>query len=120
MTIYIVIYAIFRDALSNANLYTTETRKLEETNMPFVNVRTARGLLNPQQKLQLHQELTELLVRVEGGGDPAFSRYVTVLLEEHDAESWSLSGQQLSDSAATELADQAAQRMGREQSMQCS
>ncbi len=75
--------------------------------MPFVNVRTARGLLDSEQKLQLHRELTELMVRIEGGGDPMFARYVTVLLEEHDAECWSLSGQELSEGAVLELAQRA-------------
>ena len=72
--------------------------------MPFVNVRTTRGLLNEAQKTQLHVELTDLLVRVEGGGDPAFRQYVLVLVEEHDAASWSVAGQPLNDMVIRELA----------------
>jgi 4-oxalocrotonate tautomerase len=60
--------------------------------MPFVNLRTARGLLNAEQKRQLHSELTEVLVRIEGGGDPAFRQFVTVLIEEHDQDCWSIAG----------------------------
>lgn len=60
--------------------------------MPFVNVRTARGLLSAEQKNQLHSELTEVLVRIEGGGDEAFRQLVTVLIEEHEPESWSVAG----------------------------
>lgn len=60
--------------------------------MPFVNVRTARGLLSAEQKQQLHSELTDVLVRIEGGGDPAFRQFVMVLIEEHDHDSWSIAG----------------------------
>lgn len=60
--------------------------------MPFVNVRTARGLLNAQQKRQLQQELTEVLVRIEGNSDPRFRQFVTVLVEEHDPACWSVAG----------------------------
>lgn len=62
--------------------------------MPFVNIRTARGLLSAEQKSQLHSELTEVLVRIEGGGDEAFRQLVTVLIEEHEPDSWSVAGKQ--------------------------
>lgn len=71
--------------------------------MPFINVRTARGLLDAEQKLQLHAELTEALVRIEGGGQEAFRQYVTVLIEEHPAEAWSVSGQPLTRKAISNL-----------------
>lgn len=80
--------------------------------MPFVNVRTARGLLTAEQKCRLHEELTAVLVRVEGGGDPDFRRYVTVLLEEHDADSWSVSGQQLTETVVSDLARTASRGNG--------
>lgn len=64
--------------------------------MPFVNVRTARGLLNAEQKSRLHEELTEVLVRIEGGGDPDFRQFVMVLIEEHEQHSWSVAGREVS------------------------
>jgi len=63
--------------------------------MPFVNIRTARGLLSPAAKSELCTRLTDLLVEIEGGGDPDFRRFVFVLVEEHDAEDWSVGGKQL-------------------------
>lgn len=72
--------------------------------MPFINVRTALGLLDAEQKSQLHAELTDVLVRIEGGGQEAFRQYVTVLIEEHPAEAWSVSGQPLTREAISSLA----------------
>lgn len=72
--------------------------------MPFINVRTALGLLDTEQKSQLHAELTDVLVRIEGGGQEAFRQYVTVLIEEHPAEAWSVSGQPLTREAISSLA----------------
>lgn len=72
--------------------------------MPFVNVRTARGLLSPEKKSRLHEEITDLLVRIEGGGDPEFRRHVLVLIEEHPPEAWSASGQPLTEEAIAALA----------------
>lgn len=72
--------------------------------MPFINVRTALGLLDAEQKSQLHAELTDVLVRIEGGGQEAFRQYVMVLIEEHPAEAWSVSGQPLTREAISSLA----------------
>lgn len=63
--------------------------------MPFVNVRTAKGMLDTSQKQELHQRLTEVLVEVEGRGNPAFRSLVFVLIEEEEPTSWSLGGIQV-------------------------
>ena len=60
--------------------------------MPFVNIHTAKGLLSEGQKQELHDRLTELLIEIEGDGDPDFKQYIMVLIEEHDAEDWSMGG----------------------------
>ncbi|MCG8404133.1 MAG: 4-oxalocrotonate tautomerase family protein [Phycisphaerales bacterium] len=67
--------------------------------MPFVNIRTAKGLLNDKQKRQLHSRITELLVEVEGRGHPDFSEYVVVLIEEHDPGNWSFHGEPVTKEA---------------------
>jgi phenylpyruvate tautomerase PptA (4-oxalocrotonate tautomerase family) len=72
--------------------------------MPFVNVRTARGLLDPARKARLHEEITDLLVRIEGRGDPGFRKYVLVLIEEHPAESWSAGGHGMTGEDVASLA----------------
>jgi len=71
--------------------------------MPFVNVRTARGLLTPARKKELQQRLTELLVEIEGRGDPGFARFVTVLVEELPADAWCVQGTPLTDEAVEAL-----------------
>ena len=60
--------------------------------MPFVNVRTVKGLLDAQQKEQLQKRLTDLMVEIEGRGNEQFRPYVWVLIEEQDAANWTLGG----------------------------
>ena len=67
--------------------------------MPFVNIRTAQGLLSKVQKQALHDRLTELLIEIEGEGDPDFKQYIMILIEEHDAEDWSVGGVSLTPEA---------------------
>lgn len=72
--------------------------------MPFINVRTARGLLDPARKRELQERLTELLVEIEGRGDPAFARYVTVLVEELPADAWCVDGTAFDEEAVAAMA----------------
>lgn len=58
--------------------------------MPFVNLTTVKGLLNAEQKQTLIDKLTELLVEVEGGGNPEFRKMVWICLQECEPESWGL------------------------------
>ena len=51
--------------------------------MPFLNLRTVKGLLNDDQKKHLMAKFTELLVETEGGGDP-ICKLVWILIEEED------------------------------------
>ena len=71
--------------------------------MPFVNIRTAKGLLTTERKRELSSRITDLLVEVEGRGNPAFRSYVLVLIEEHDADAWAAAGQQLTPAAIDAL-----------------
>jgi 4-oxalocrotonate tautomerase len=72
--------------------------------MPFVNVRTARGLLSPARKRELQEGITDLLVRIEGRGDPEFARFVTVLVEEHEPSAWCVQGVSFTAEAVEALA----------------
>lgn len=58
--------------------------------MPFVNIRTIAGLLDGPRKRLLADRIADLLVEVEGGGDPAFRDKVWVLVEEHPPEHWTV------------------------------
>lgn len=44
--------------------------------MPFLNLRTVKGLLNDEQKKYLMDKFTELLIETEGGGNPEFRKGV--------------------------------------------
>ena len=70
--------------------------------MPFVNVRTAKGLLDATQKKALQARITDLMVEIEGNGNSAFRPYVWVLIEEQEPENWCLGGMHVS----TELIEQ--------------
>jgi len=73
--------------------------------MPFVNVRTAKGLLSEDDRRELHRRITDAMVAVEGHGDPAFRTYVTVLIEEYEPPAWSVQGRPLSTDAVARLRD---------------
>lgn len=60
--------------------------------MPFVNVQTSKGILSPEQKNELLRRMTDLIVEIEGKGDPEFRRSVWVRIDEHEPEQWSLGG----------------------------
>lgn len=71
--------------------------------MPFVNVRTARGMLDEEAKRKLHEGLTHLLVEIEGRGNPEFRKLVFVLLEEEEPSSWSVGGVPVTTERVREL-----------------
>ena len=64
--------------------------------MPFVNVRTLKGALTAEQKRQLQERITDLLVEVEGHGNANFRQFVWVMIEEEDPVNWSIGGIQAS------------------------
>ncbi|MCU6434312.1 tautomerase family protein [Undibacterium sp. Jales W-56] len=58
--------------------------------MPYVNVTTIRGLLSPGQKQILINKLSDVLVEVEGAGNPDFRKMVWISIEERAPESFGL------------------------------
>ncbi|MBI5321994.1 tautomerase family protein [Bradyrhizobium sp.] len=60
--------------------------------MPYVSISTARGILDVEQKQQLLQRITDLMVEIEGQGNPEFRKLVWVKIEEEDPSHWSLGG----------------------------
>ncbi|EMM1611733.1 tautomerase family protein [Raoultella ornithinolytica] len=60
--------------------------------MPFVNVQTIKGIMSSEQKNELLRRMTDLIVEIEGKGDPEFRRSVWIRIDEHEAEQWSLGG----------------------------
>jgi 4-oxalocrotonate tautomerase len=69
--------------------------------MPFLNLRTAKGLLNDEQKQYLMDKFTDLLVEVEGGGNPEFKKVVWILIEEHEPEKWQIGDRRSTQEAVT-------------------
>jgi len=74
--------------------------------MPFVNVRTLKGALDADQKRLLQSRLTDLMVEIEGKGNPSFRQFVWVMIEEEDPSHWSMGGNQLSIEAFNAIAHQ--------------
>lgn len=73
--------------------------------MPFVNVQTIKGMMNSEQKKELLRRMTDLIVEIEGNGDPEFRRSVLIRIDEHEPEQWSLGGiQPTSEMIAAKLA----------------
>jgi 4-oxalocrotonate tautomerase len=68
--------------------------------MPYVNIRITRDGVTAEQKLQLIQGTTELLVRVLNK-DPA---HTFVLIDEVDTDNWGHNGQQVSKTRAAKAA----------------
>ncbi|MBR0881008.1 4-oxalocrotonate tautomerase [Bradyrhizobium japonicum] len=60
--------------------------------MPYVTISTVRGILDAGQKKTLLERVTDLLVEVEGQGNPDFRRNVWVRIEEQEPAHWSLGG----------------------------
>jgi 4-oxalocrotonate tautomerase len=58
--------------------------------MPFVNLKTVKGLLNDEQKRYLMEQFTELLIETEGGGNPDFRKMVWINIEEEEPKHWQL------------------------------
>ena len=62
--------------------------------MPYVTISTVRGILDVAQKQALHARITDVMVEVEGQGNPDFRRNVWVRIEEQEPAHWSLGGMQ--------------------------
>ena len=60
--------------------------------MPFVNMQSIKGIMNSEQKNELLRRMTDLIVEIEGKGDPDFRRSVWIRIDEHEPEQWSLGG----------------------------
>ncbi len=58
--------------------------------MPFLNLRTVKGLLTDEQKKYLMEKFTELLVETEGGGNPEFRKMVWIQIEEEEPKHWQI------------------------------
>ncbi len=60
--------------------------------MPYITISTVRGILDAAQKRALLERVTDLMVEVEGQGNPEFRRNVWVKIEEQEPAQWSFGG----------------------------
>lgn len=60
--------------------------------MPHITISTVRGILDTAQKRTLLERITDLMVEIEGQGDPDFRRSVWVKLEEQEPSHWVAGG----------------------------
>lgn len=72
--------------------------------MPFVKISTLKGALDDAQKRELQNRLTDLMVEIEGKGNPSFRQFVWVMIQEEDPSHWSIGGNQLSIEAFNAIA----------------
>ncbi len=60
--------------------------------MPHITISTVRGILDNAQKQTLLERITDLMVEIEGQGNPDFRRHVWVKLEEQEPGHWVTAG----------------------------
>ena len=60
--------------------------------MPYVSISTAKGIMDAEQKQTLLRKITDLMVEIEGQGNPEFRKSVWVKIEEGEPANWSLGG----------------------------
>jgi 4-oxalocrotonate tautomerase len=63
--------------------------------MPYVAITTVRGILDVAQKKALLERVTDLMVEIEGRGNPDFRQHVWVKIEEQEPGHWSIGGMML-------------------------
>jgi 4-oxalocrotonate tautomerase len=60
--------------------------------MPIVSIKTMKGALTEEQKSDLHKQIAEVLINIQGRGKSDFAKYVTVIIEEQEPENFSVAG----------------------------
>jgi 4-oxalocrotonate tautomerase len=61
--------------------------------MPYVAISTVKGILDAEQKKTLHQRITDVMVEVEGRGNPEFRKMVWIKIDEQEPAQWCAGGQ---------------------------
>ena len=60
--------------------------------MPLVTIRTMKGLLDEEQKKELHKRITDLMVEIEGNGKEEFRQLVIISIDEEESINFSMGG----------------------------
>jgi len=64
--------------------------------MPFVNIKTMKGALSEAQKTELHNKITDVMIEIEGRGNPQFKNFVMIMIDEVEPQNASMAGRQAS------------------------
>ena len=67
--------------------------------MPIATIKTIKGALTDEQKIELHRRFADLLVEIEGKGNEALRKFVIISIEEVDPINMGIGGR-----AATAMA----------------
>lgn len=81
--------------------------------MPFVNIKTLKGALTEAQKTEVHQKISDVMVEIEGRGNPQFRSYVMVMIEELEPQNASMGGRQASGEFVKKITGSKESREGR-------
>ena len=69
--------------------------------MPLINVRLIEGVFTPEQKKQMQERLTEVMVSIEGEN---LRPYTLVVVDEVPSGQWAVGGISFTSEAVKELA----------------
>jgi 4-oxalocrotonate tautomerase len=60
--------------------------------MPIATIKTIKGALSDEQKIELHRRFADLLVEIEGKGNEALRKFVIISIEEVDPINMGIGG----------------------------
>ncbi|WP_299728343.1 tautomerase family protein [uncultured Endozoicomonas sp.] len=68
---------------------------MRSIDMPFVSVKTVKGVFNEIQKQEVMDGISELLVKVADVGKDGFQDAVWVVIEEQEPGNWNQGGESI-------------------------
>ena len=60
--------------------------------MPIATIKTIKGALSKEQKVELHRRFADLMVEIEGRGNEELRKYVILAIEEEDPINMGIGG----------------------------
>lgn len=60
--------------------------------MPNITISTVRGILDAEQKRAMLERITDVMVEIEGQGNPDFRSKVWIKIEEQEPANWMAGG----------------------------
>jgi len=60
--------------------------------MPIATIKTFKGALSKEQKVELHKRFADLMVEIEGKGNEEFRKFVILAIEEEEPINMGIGG----------------------------